>query len=284
MALVERGVCSGSDLYFQTPSENARQMLYYLTSCGSFFTDYDYRIEREDYHNYMIFFIRNGRLSVTNEGKTQVAETGQFGFMNCHVPHEYHTIGNTEFFWLHLDGANTPDFYRYVLNLYGGFVFSLPRADAISEMMLQIIYLYRNDQAPSEARLSQMLYTLLITLIDPTMPLAAAPAEEDRTPAGIAISFIKEHYSEPISLDDMAAAANMSRYHFSRQFKNACGFSPYEYLILTRINRAKHLLKATSLPVKVVAQEVGYHSEAAFTNAFTDRVGLSPSQFRKYPI
>ena len=36
MALVERGVCSGSDLYFQTPSENARQMLYYLTSCGSF--------------------------------------------------------------------------------------------------------------------------------------------------------------------------------------------------------------------------------------------------------
>ena len=86
------------------------------------------------------------------------------------------------------------------------------------------------------------------------------------------------------TLDDMAAAANMSRYHFSRQFKNACGFSPYEYLILTRINRAKHLLKATSLSVKVVVQEVGYRSEAAFTNAFTDRVGLSPSQFRKYPI
>ena len=86
------------------------------------------------------------------------------------------------------------------------------------------------------------------------------------------------------ALDDMAAVASMSRYHFSRQFKSTCGFSPYEYLILTRINRAKHLLKATSLPVKVVAQEVGYHSEAAFTNAFTDRVGLSPSQFRKYPI
>ena len=46
----ERGTVSGSDLYFQTPSEMARRMLYYMTSCGYYYTDYDYRIEREDYH------------------------------------------------------------------------------------------------------------------------------------------------------------------------------------------------------------------------------------------
>lgn len=285
MALIEPGVCSGSDLYFQTPSENARRLLYYTTSCGSFFTDYDYRIEREDYHNYMIFFVKSGRLSVTNEGKTMVARAGQIGFMNCHSPHEYHTIGNTEFFWVHLDGSNTPDFYRYIVELYGGFIFDMPQAGAIRDRILQIIYLYRNDQNPSEARISHMVYSLLIALIDPSASAADdRQKEEDLSPTGLAISFIKKHYAEPISLDDMASAASMSRYHFSRQFKNACGFSPYEYLILTRINRAKHLLVSSAKPIKVIAQEVGYRSEAAFTNAFTERVGLSPSLFRKYPV
>ena len=284
MALIEPGVCSGSDLYFQTPSENARKLLYYTTSCGSFFTDYDYRIERENYHNYMIFFVKSGRLSVTNEGKTMVAHAGQIGFMNCHLPHEYHTIGNTEFYWIHLDGSNTPDFYRHICELYDGFIFDFPRSGAICDMILQIVYLYRNDQAPTEPKLSQLLYTLLIALIDPSASLSAETAEADRSPIGMAIAFIKEHYAEPISLDDMATAANMSRYHFSRQFKNTCGFSPYEYLILTRLNRAKYLLVSSAKPIKVIAQEVGYGSESAFTNAFSSRVGVSPGQFRKYPV
>ena len=284
MALIEPGVCSGSDLYFQTPSENACRLLYYMTSCGSFFTDYDYRIERENYHNYMIFFVKSGRLSVTNEGKTMVAHAGQIGFMNCHQPHEYHTIGNTEFYWIHLDGSGTPDFYRYICELYGGFIFDFPRSGLICDMILQIVYLYRNDQVPTEAKLSHLLYTLLIALVDPSISLSADAAEEDRSPIGMAAAFIKKHYAESISLDDMAAAANLSRYHFSRQFKSACGFSPYEYLILTRLNRAKHLLVSSAKPIKVIAQEVGYSSEAAFTNAFTARVGISPSTFRKYPV
>lgn len=284
MALIENGVCSGSDIYFQTPSENARRFLYYMTSCGCYFTDYDYRIEREDYHNYLIFFVRGGRLSVRSESRTMVAHAGQLGFLDCHEPHEYHTIGNTEFVWLHLDGANTADFYRHALDLYGGFVFDSPRAEEIGEQLLQFVYACRNDHMPSEAERSKLLYGLLIACIDPAGGAAAARAERQQTPVDAAIALIKARYQEPLSLDDMAAAANMSRYHFSRQFKEACGFSPYEYLILTRLNRAKHLLKSTAKPIKVVAQEVGYHSEAAFTNAFTDRVGLSPSQFRKYPV
>ena len=73
-------------------------------------TNYDYRIEREDYHNYMLFYICDGRLSLRSGSQTMVASAGQVGFLNCHEPHEYHTIGNTEFVWLHLDGSNTAGF------------------------------------------------------------------------------------------------------------------------------------------------------------------------------
>ena len=55
-------------------------------------------------------------------------------------------------------------------------------------------------------------------------------------------------------------------------------------IILTRLNHAKHLLKTTDLPVKIIAQNVGYQNVSTFTNAFTNRVGISPSTFREYPI
>ena len=88
----------------------------------------------------------------------------------------------------------------------------------------------------------------------------------------------------PITLNDVAAYANMSLYHFSRLFKRDCGYSPHEYIILTRLNRAKHLLKTTDLAIKVIAQKVGYQNVSSFTNAFTARVGISPTLFRKYSI
>lgn len=96
--------------------------------------------------------------------------------------------------------------------------------------------------------------------------------------------FMREEYMNPISLTDVAAHVNMSQYHFSRLFKRDCGYSPHEYLILTRLNRAKHLLKTTELPVKIIARKVGYQNVSSFTNAFTERVGISPTLFRKYSL
>ena len=282
MLVHETGTCSGSDLYFSTPSEYARRMLFYMSTCGYYYTNYDYRIEREDYHNYMLFYICDGRLSLRSGSQTMVASAGQVGFLNCHEPHEYHTIGNTEFVWLHLDGSNTADFYEQAVQMHGGFVFDTPYAEQIKNGIYEIVFAFRNDQTLSEVRLSQKLYTLLTATVD-TASQEAGQAEENDT-VSKAMHFIQEQYMNPISLLDVATHVNMSQFHFSRLFKKDCGYSPHEYLILTRLNRAKHLLKTTGLPFKVIAQKVGYQNVSSFTNAFTDRVGISPTLFRKYSI
>ena len=278
----ETGTCSGSDLYFSTPSEYARRMLFYMSTCGYYYTNYDYRIKRENYNSYMLFYICDGRLSLTGGGQTVVASAGQVGFLNCHEPHEYHTIGNTEFVWLHLDGSNTADFYQQAVQMHGGFVFDTPYAEQIKNGIYEIVFAFRNEQTLSEVRLSQKLYTLLTAMVD-TASQEAGQTEENDT-VSKAMHFIQEQYMNPISLLDVATHVNMSQFHFSRLFKKDCGYSPHEYLILTRLNRAKHLLKTTGLPVKVIAQKVGYQNVSSFTNAFTDRVGISPTLFRKYSI
>lgn len=281
MLVREKGTCSGSDYYFLTPSALAQELLYYMPSCGYYYTNYDYRIERQDYHSYMLFYICEGRLSVTNEGQTAVAEAGQAGFLNCHEPHEYHTIGNTEFVWLHLDGAETAGFYRAVLERNDGFLLAPgSAAERVREGIYRIVYACRNEQTPGEPVLSGLIYDILLGL------LGATHDEDcpDGSPCETAMQYIRAHYSEKISLEDLARLVSMSQYHFARLFKRSCGYSPHEFLILTRLNRAKHLLKTTDMPVKVIAQTVGYPSVTTFTNAFSSRVGLSPSLFRKYPI
>ena len=282
MLVRKTGTCSGSDLYFSTPSEYARRMLFYMSTCGYYYTNYDYRIEREDYHNYMLFYICDGRLSLRSGSQTMVASAGQVGFLNCHEPHEYHTIGNTEFVWLHLDGSNTADFYQQAVQMHGGFVFDTPYAEQIKNGIYEIVFAFRNEQTLSEVRLSQKLYTLLTAMVD-TASQEAGQTEENDT-VSKAMHFIQEQYMNPISLLDVATHVNMSQFHFFRLFRKDCGYSPHEYLILTRLNRAKHLLKTTGLPVKVIAQKVGYQNVSSFTNAFTDRVGISPTLFRKYSI
>lgn len=92
----EAGTCNGSDLYFQSPSEQARSMLFYMTSCGYYYTDKDYRIDRSRYPDarYLLMYIRSGRLSVTANNRTIIAHRGQLVVLDCTQPHQYHTIDN----------------------------------------------------------------------------------------------------------------------------------------------------------------------------------------------
>ena len=91
----ESGTCSGSDLYFHTPSVQTREMLFYMTSCGYYYTDYDYHITRDYVEEFLLFYICDGRLSIRMGDKTIVATEGQVCFLNCHLTHEYYTIGHT---------------------------------------------------------------------------------------------------------------------------------------------------------------------------------------------
>lgn len=279
MRCEDPGIGSGSEMFVDTPSEFAQQALYYITSCGRFFTEYGYEIQRENYHNHMLFYILNGRLSVTCEGRTMVAEKDEIGFINCHVPHEYHTIGNTEFLWVHLEGGNTNQFYQHILSRYGGFVFQHPCKAEFQTMLLQLLSSYQTGQLFTEAEKSQRLYTMLMRLLD-----GAANGNKEQSVLETAAQFMRANISKPVTLQEIAASVNMSHYHFSRLFKKAYGYSPYEYLLLARINKAKHLLKTTDLPIKTVAQQVGYLNASTFSSAFTAKVGLPPKTFRSCPL
>jgi AraC-like DNA-binding protein len=87
-------------------------------------------------------------------------------------------------------------------------------------------------------------------------------------------------YFEPLDVGDMAAAAGLSRAHFSREFRRAFGESPHAYLLTRRLERAAALLRTTDHSVADICFSVGLSSVGSFTTSFTRMYGRSPTVYR----
>jgi AraC-like DNA-binding protein len=92
--------------------------------------------------------------------------------------------------------------------------------------------------------------------------------------------FVDWRYFEPLTVDDMARAAGLSRAHFSREFRSAFGESPHAYLITRRMERAAALLRTTDQSVAEICFSVGHGSVGSFTTSFTRTYGVSPTAYR----
>src|SRR5438874_8721794 len=87
-------------------------------------------------------------------------------------------------------------------------------------------------------------------------------------------------YPEPLTVDDLARAARLSRAHFSREFRRAFGESPHAYLLTRRLERAAALLRTTDRSVVEICFAVGLRSVGSFTSSFTRTYGVSPMTYR----
>ena len=87
-------------------------------------------------------------------------------------------------------------------------------------------------------------------------------------------------YFEPLSVDDLARAAKLSRAHFSREFRRTFGESPHAYLLTRRLERAAALLRNTDRSVANICFSVGLQSVGSFTTSFTRTYGMSPTEYR----
>jgi AraC-like DNA-binding protein len=87
-------------------------------------------------------------------------------------------------------------------------------------------------------------------------------------------------YFEPLTVDDLARAAKLSRAHFSREFRRTFGESPHAYLLTRRLERAAALLRSSDRSVADICFSVGLQSIGSFTTSFTRTYGVSPTAYR----
>ena len=94
------------------------------------------------------------------------------------------------------------------------------------------------------------------------------------------MEFIDTHYMDDLCLDDVAAAADFSKFHFSRLFKQYTGFTFCDYIRHRKIRAAEELLNQSDLSITEVAMQSGFVSLSTFNRVFRQFKHCSPTEYR----
>ncbi|WP_028563471.1 AraC family transcriptional regulator [Paenibacillus pinihumi] len=94
-----------------------------------------------------------------------------------------------------------------------------------------------------------------------------------------AIAYIKKHYMEMLTLDELAELHAMNPKQFSYYFHKYTGFRPIDYVIHYRMERARELLQTGDFPIRDIAASVGYTNPLYFSRLFKKKLGITPSSY-----
>jgi transcriptional regulator of acetoin/glycerol metabolism len=93
--------------------------------------------------------------------------------------------------------------------------------------------------------------------------------------------YVEDHLAERVSIEQLAAIAELSVFHFARAFKQSQGTTPHSYLLHRRIVRAQGLLRETKSPLSEIALVSGFADQSHLARHFRERLGVSPAIFRR---
>ena len=106
------------------------------------------------------------------------------------------------------------------------------------------------------------------------------PGRDTSSRVRATLEHMRQHYSSPLSVETLAAMADLSRSQYALHFRELTGRSPKSHLMRLRIHRATQLLDTTSDSITTIARSVGYEDPLYFSRAFRELHELSPSHYR----
>lgn len=96
-----------------------------------------------------------------------------------------------------------------------------------------------------------------------------------------AVSYLRDHFREPVSMSELAKMSGMSIRQFNRRFREVFGTNPTTFLIKTRVQAACDDLRRTDRGIGEIAVDYGFYDQSSFTQHFRKHVGSTPLQYRK---
>lgn len=266
--------------------------------------------------NHILIFIKDGSCQITLDNENYILERGDIFYIPAN--HEYKRTPVNGIlctmtyihFSLHSDVSshNTENLKYEVINAknqldmetlsgekllsYSNIIYIenkniLKNQEKLSELIKGIKLFSNNRQLMCNLQSSINLCNILIMLSSNTIEKRITDTNIKNAPIipsnlKKAISYIVQHYSEQISLDDLAIYCNISKQQLIRYFKTSLNTTPIKYITDYRISRAKELMcNHPQLTIKEISAELGFDNQHYFTRVFTKNTGESPVNYKK---
>ena len=276
MYIQEPLIASGSEYYIYSPGRLARSLYFCPLSAGCYSYSPGYAVSRNQFDSYLLMYIEEGRCEIENGAFSGRGNAGEFVFLDCYQPHSYRSGDGWKALWLHFDGPLAKTYFQEI-SARKGQIFSLSDPSALLSLE-KILQFFRTSAFIPEPEVSRDITTILDAFLG---------SDEKKESTGLnsaliwkTASYISRHFHENISLEMLASKAGLSPYYFLRLFASETGFTPHQYLINTRINAAKFLLRSPDIPVKDISVRTGFTSESTFCTCLKKNEGMTPGQYR----
>ena len=265
-----------------TPTATTLTLPFYIMEAGHFLARQDYMVKREYHNSFLMLYTINGEGTLSSAGTTMSLSPGCCAVIDCHNPHEYYsTTKNWEFLWIHYNGSGAVPMLDI---LYPGDMQPILPADTshFEEQLVTLIELTKRNDISSCMETSSVMHSLFQILLFSLLETERNHQKETYSAdINAAVTFIRENYFRPITIDDIIRDIPISKYHFIRLFRRIMGVTPYSYLTNYRINRSKILLRSTRKSIAEIAEACGFSDTSNFISQFKKHTGVRPTHYRR---
>lgn len=253
----------------------------------------DYKLPSHYESTYQILLILSGKIIYRVEGKKYEVSKGGIIVLNTL---EDHSLQVLEYPYERYVIQIRPDFFQHEVkypeviaifikrpkNFSHLLTVSEPIWNYLYDIVLEMETEFLNRKTYWEMFVGADLRRMFITLFrECSDVLSMMKIGTGITLAYNVMNYLDHHFTENVSVDDIAAALFMNKNYIAHVFKDETGYSLMSYVISLRINRAKILLSSTDKSITDVAFECGYSDFNYFSKQFKKLIGITPSQFRK---
>ena len=266
-----------SDFYVHAPTTVGERTFFYVLRAGVFSYQPGYEVYRASFNSFLLMHVLSGGLTADLDGTRLEVGQGQFCLIDCYAPHSYSAAVRSRVAWMHFDGPDARAYYRYIVARRGN-VFTLPNPDIADRVLSTLIDAMARSRVVSEPEMGRQVVTLLTQLADDryvTRRNDAPRAIEE------VLSYISSHFSQEITVPQLAARTYMSEYHFIRVFSREVGLTPHAYITRMRVRTAEYMLVNGSADISDISKKCGFSSTTVMGAAFRRLVGMSPTQYRQ---
>jgi len=242
----------------------------------------EHRMERQRHDDNLLIYCVDGLGYASTPDWSGRIEAGEVLLLPQGVVHRYHADATNPWtiYWVHFQGSSTAIFNQYLGYREAGMpvarVGVSPQLTAHFRGLMEVHRTGYSTRAFINAA-NQLRH--LLTQIALEMRRAQAISQHSFNLEAVQ-RFMLENLSQQLELDTLAAAAKLSKYHFSNKYKALTGYSPIKHFLNMKMEHACHLLDTGDLSVKAVAAALGYDDPLYFSRLFNKTVGMSPRSYR----